>query len=169
MHELWLTFKNARSSYKASIKQAKRHFLSKQASDCGRDSKKLYALVFSLTGTIQYIHYQNVTVLTLLQETLCISSTQRSGISGITWIITQSTHHSIRISQYGYEVLWIIKNMPTKQCKLDPIPTSLFKQLVPYIINECTAIFNISLTRGDFTEELKTVCIKLPIKRSPWN
>ena len=53
MHELWLAFKDARRSYKASIQQAKRGFFSKQVSDCGRDRKKLYSLVSSLTGTIQ--------------------------------------------------------------------------------------------------------------------
>ena len=52
-HELWLAFKDARRSYKASIKQAKRGFLSAQVSNCGRHSKKLYALVSSLTGTTQ--------------------------------------------------------------------------------------------------------------------
>ena len=53
MHELWLAFKDARRSYKASIKQAKRGFLNKQVSDCGRNSKKLYALMSSLMGIVQ--------------------------------------------------------------------------------------------------------------------
>ena len=42
MHDLWLAFKDVRRSYKASIKQPKRGFLSKQLSDCHRDSKILY-------------------------------------------------------------------------------------------------------------------------------
>ena len=50
-------------------------------------------------------------------------------------------------------------NMPTEQCELDPIPTSLFKKLVRHIIDDVTAIAYISFTRGDFTEEWKTACI----------
>ena len=93
-HELWFVFKDARRSYKVSIKK-QRGFLIKQVSDCGRDSKKLYALVSSLMGTIQSNPLTEFLVLTLLWRTLQISSIQGSGI---TWIISQSTHHSIRIS-----------------------------------------------------------------------
>ena len=111
-------------------------------------------------------------VLTLLQRTLQISSTKRSRRSGITWIIFQkctSQHKDIQIldrfhPMLSHEVLWIIMNMPTKQCELDPIPTSLFQQLVPHIIDDVTVIVNIPLTRGYFTVEWKTACIKLLIK-----
>ena len=68
-----------------------------------------------------------------------------------------------------HEVQQIIMNMPTKHYELNPIPTSLFKQLVPHIIDDITAIVNILLTRDDFTEEWKTACIKLLIKRSQWS
>ena len=82
-------------------------------------------------------------------------------------------HHSIKRSQFwidstpmfSHEVLQIIMNMPTKQSELDPLPTSLFKQLVPHVIDDVTTIVNITLTRGDFTEEWKTACIKLLIKK----
>ena len=67
---------------------------------------------------------------------------------------------------FSHEMLQIIIDMPTKQCELDPILTSLFKQLVPHIIDDVTAIINISLTRSGFTEEWKTAYIKLLIKRS---
>ena len=56
-------------------------------------------------------------------------------------------------------------NMPTKHCELDPVPTSLFKHLVPYIIDDVMAIVNISLTRGDFTDDWKTASMKLLIKK----
>ena len=36
---------------------------------------------------------------------------------------------------------------------------------MPHIIDDITAIVNISLTRGDFTKEWKTDCIKLLIKK----
>ena len=70
---------------------------------------------------------------------------------------------------FSHEVLQIIMNMPTKQSELDPIQTSLFKQLLLHIKDDETAIVNISLTIGDFTEEWKTACIKLLIKSSPSN
>ena len=69
-------------------------------SDCGRDSKKLYAPVSSLRGTIQSNPLPECVILTLLQRTLQISSTQQSRRSGITWTISQRTGHSIRISKF---------------------------------------------------------------------
>ena len=66
---------------------------------------------------------------------------------------------------FSHEVLWIIMNMSTKQCELNPIPTSLFKQPVLHTIYDVTAFVNISLTTGDFTEEWKTACIKLLNKK----
>ena len=65
----------------------------------------------------------------------------------------------------SHEVLQIITNIFTKQCELDQIPTSLFKQLVPHITDNITTIVNISLTRGNFTEEWKTAHNKPVIEK----
>ena len=46
------------------------------------------------------------------------------------------------------EVVIIIRNMPTKGCELDLIPTKIFKQILPNIIATVTNLVNISLKHG---------------------
>ena len=135
MHELWLAFKDARRSYKASVKQAKRGFLSKQVFNCCRDSKKLYTLVSSLTGTIQSILLPECDSFdTFVENFADFFHTKIKKIRDNLDHFPKYTlqHKDIPIldrlhPMYSNEVLGIIVNMLTKQCKLDPIPTSLFK------------------------------------------
>ena len=74
--------------------------LIKQLSNCGRDSKKLYALMTSLMGTIQSNPLPECDSF----DTLAWNFTDFFHIMVKeirSRIISQSTHHSIRISQFG--------------------------------------------------------------------
>ena len=137
-------------------------------SDCVTDSKKLYALVSSLRGTIQ----SNPLPECVSFDTLVENFADFFHIK-IKKIMDNLDHFPRYPPQHrdipildrfhpmlSHEVLYIIMSIPTEQCQLDPIPTSLFKQLLPHIIDDVTGIVNISLIRGDFTEEWKTACIK---------
>ena len=134
---------------------------------------KLYALVSSLTGTIQSNPLPKcVSFDTLVENFADFFHTKIKKIRDNLDHFPKYTpqHKDISIldrfhPMLSHEVLQITMNMPTKQCDLDPIPTLLFKQLVPHMIDDVTAIVNISLTRGDFTEEWKTACIKLLTKK----
>ena len=46
-----------------------------------------------------------------------------------------------------------IRQMASKSCELDPIPTTLFKRLLPWIIHIITDIINESITKGIFPME----------------
>ena len=48
------------------------------------------------------------------------------------------------------EVKTIIMSMKTKSCEIDPIPTHIFKQLLPSVIPIVTKIVNLSLSKGEF-------------------
>ena len=54
--------------------------------------------------------------------------------------------------------------METKHCKLDSIPMSVLKKLVPYIIAEITHVVNVSLSTGQFAIDWKCSCVNPLIK-----
>ena len=56
-------------------------------------------------------------------------------------------------------VIRIINSMATKACDSDPIPTTIFKKVAPLIIDEITAIINISLSDGVFTNQWKNAIV----------
>ena len=53
------------------------------------------------------------------------------------------------------EVTTIIKEMKTKSCELDFLPTSLLKKALPYELNTITNIMNVSLEQGVFPDSWK--------------
>ena len=55
--------------------------------------------------------------------------------------------------------------MASKSCELDPIPTTLLKKLLPWIINIITYIINESITKGIFPMEWKIAIIRLLLKK----
>ena len=63
------------------------------------------------------------------------------------------------------EVLSVIKSMPVKGCESNPLPSSLFKDLAPHIIDIITEIVNTSLTEGIFVNNWKTAIIKPLLKK----
>ena len=53
------------------------------------------------------------------------------------------------------EILKVINAMPTKSCKMDPVPTKLFKQLAPRIIKNITELINLSSYQGYLCRRLE--------------
>ena len=63
------------------------------------------------------------------------------------------------------EVTKIIKEMKTKSCDLDFLPTLLLKKALPYVINTITSIMNVSLEQGVFPDSWKIAIIRLLLKK----
>ena len=57
------------------------------------------------------------------------------------------------------EIRTIIGSMPSKSCELDPIPTKLFKKILPVLLQTVTEIVNTSLKEGVFALDWKTAII----------
>ena len=55
--------------------------------------------------------------------------------------------------------------MASKSCKLDPIPTTLLKRLLSWIIDIITVIINESITTGIFPREWKIALIRPLFKK----
>ena len=58
------------------------------------------------------------------------------------------------------EVQEMINNMQAKTCDSDLIPTKVFKEISPLLIQQITDIINISLAEGVFATSWKVVTIK---------
>ena len=57
------------------------------------------------------------------------------------------------------ETRTITVSMPSKSCKLDPIPTKLFKKILMVLLQTITVIVNTSLKEGVFALDWKTTII----------
>ena len=63
------------------------------------------------------------------------------------------------------EVKTIIMAMKSKSCETDPIPTHIFKQLLPSVIPTVTKIVNLSLSEGEFCHMWKVAVVRPLLKK----
>ena len=63
------------------------------------------------------------------------------------------------------QVELIIKNMKSKHCKLDCIPTHILKEMMPVVLPTITKIVNLSLSKEIFSEQWKTAIVKPLLKK----
>ena len=59
----------------------------------------------------------------------------------------------------------IIKQMKTKTCELDDLPTNILKRILPRVALLITKIVNTSLNNGDFSTKWKTAVVRPLIKK----
>ena len=59
----------------------------------------------------------------------------------------------------------IIKNMMSKHCELDCIPTHVLKEMMPVVLPTITKIVNLSLSMGIFSKQWKTAIVKPLLKK----
>ena len=58
----------------------------------------------------------------------------------------------------------LIRSTPNKSCDLDPIPTSLLKQILPSIVTTIADIISTSLKDGSFPESFKRALVRPLLK-----
>ena len=63
------------------------------------------------------------------------------------------------------DVVTVIKGMASKSCEIDPIPTTLLKDILPLVFKPIMKIINISLQHGVFARTWKEAVIKLLHKK----
>ena len=63
------------------------------------------------------------------------------------------------------DVAKIVLASPTKTCEADPIPTELFKKILPSIIEPLTKLVNQLLQSGEFPDDLKEALVKPLLKK----
>ena len=159
----WLEFTEVRNSYKSALFQAKRDIIGTKVLNCGIDTKMFYTSVNNLLRTTPenpFPDRDNHNVLTKSLTTFFMEK-----IDKITSDLEDHPKYQPpvrdipKISSFRHmstkEILDIIYRMPTKHCKLDPIPTSVFRKITLDIIEEIAVIINTCLTIGKFPEDWK--------------
>ena len=63
------------------------------------------------------------------------------------------------------EAAKLIRKMASKSCELDPLLTTLLKEILPGVIGPLTKMINVSLTQGIFADIWKVAVIRPLIKK----
>ena len=168
-----IAFIKARSKYKQQLRITKTEKMSNKVIECGTDTRKLYSLVNGLVRlTTQNSLPDNRISDELAEEFvtfLCLKSSQYVMILNDHPKYKLVSNNPPQFDQFETiteeEVLKMINSMEAKTCGSNPVPTSVLKDLAPYIIKEITTIVNVSLREGVFANKWKITIIKPLLKK----
>ena len=151
-----------------SSEKRKKQFILDSVKQHGKDTKKLYKLVNALMGN----NTENPMLKAKSDEELAqqfadffLEKIQkiRTMFQDITPLQTQESDiPKIRLfsTMTESQVKKIIMKMQSKTCELDPIPTTLLKEVLHIVLPTITKIANLSLCQGEFCSAWKTAqCI----------
>ena len=172
--DTWTEFKVVKSKYRFKLQSTKREILSKKVLVCRNDTRKLYALVNSLTGVPNNTNplpecdnYEQ-----LAEDYVDHFMTKIKNIHDNLDIFPKydpPLRLTPRLTQFNGltmdEVQEMMNNMQAKTCDSDPIPTKDLKEISPLLIEQITNIINISLTEGVFATSWKLATIKPLLKK----
>ena len=140
--------------YNNMLKEAKRNTISEKIYACNRDTRKLYKLVSELTSSVK----ENPLPLGKSNKDLAeefveffLLKIQRmyDSLEGFEKLSLQHYHGASKLSSFTpmteLEIVNVMNGMTSKSCEMDPIPTTLPKDILPSIIKPITNIINISL------------------------
>ena len=162
------------NKYKSLLKSIKRKTLTERVDECRHDTKGLYALVANLTGKksqnpLPSNHSDEdmanmfadyfMEKIEKIRSSLDDHPKYEPSNDNITplWSLTPMTEE---------EVISTINVLKTKTCETEPIPSNLFKKIVPLVIDIVTKLINKSLTEGAFSIHWKTAIIP-PLLKKP--
>ena len=170
----WKAYTIERNRLNRMIFANKTETLCEKVVQCGKNSKKLYALVNSMCGTAKqnplpeatseqaqadsfadYFLQKIVNIRESLKEYACYCpSGECEGQLSIFQPVTED------------DVRKIIASLSTKTCELDEIPTKYLKQCLDECIGIITRIMNVSLREGMFVPTWKTAVVRPLLKKA---
>ena len=172
---LWAALQIEREKYKNLLLATKTETLSNKVLECKQDTKKLYKLVHQLmsmkSDNLLPKHYNEkdlanefadyfIGKIEKIRQELDPNSKYTPSNDKIP-ILSQFTE----VTQQD-EVQKIIMNLATKNCELDPFPTSILKEVLPALLPSITAIMNTSLKLGVFAQKWKVAVIHPLVKKA---
>jgi len=184
LHVHRIAYKESCEEVKQRIKEAKATYFIKQIDDCDGDQGKLFQIVDKLLGRGKPSLLPEYSVASVLAQTF--NEFFVSKISNIRSILTDmecstddlqcpplpslltpsssklNSFHAASIS----EIISIIKKSSKASCSLDPIPTSLLRNVLPSLAPAITEIVNSVLVSGEFPNDLKSAIVQPLLKKS---
>ena len=160
------------------VQEARVHHLKDQIQQCQGDSKKLFGVMFAALGrnksrilppgksdlqlAMDFRHFFDEKIRNV-RITIDSADTGDETFDHPTSAAAASLSAWIPVSEA--ELKRIIMESPTKHCSLDPIPTSLLKQLVDTLLPSILEIINDSLTSGMVQSAFKVAQVVPMIKK----
>ena len=168
----WMAFKHERNRYNFLVRYEKTQTISNKIVEIGKDTKKLYAIMESLTGVSTSNPLPEGTPEELAEEFAEFFLNKILDIRKVMKDEDLYKHQkpaTIRFSKFlplsEREVESIVMSMQTKSCEIDAIPTALLKQLLPSILPVLTKLVNTSLENGLFCSTWKEAVVRPLLKK----
>ena len=156
------------------LKEAKRTTISEKIYACNRNTKQLYKLVSELRSS----NKENPLSIGKSNNDLAeefadffLSKIQQihDSLEGYETFSPLQHHSASKLSSFmslmESDVATIIRGMASKSCEVDPIPTTLLKDILSSVIKPITTVINISLQHGIFASAWKVEVIKPLLER----
>ena len=151
----WLAFKSEKKKYREMLKEAKINSVSKLIIKCGRDVKKLYQVIYNMTGKCSLNPLPNS------------DNDKDLADNFANYFIDKVRNIRDQLDEYpkydpkeeakdipmplgifnqiaAEDIMSIVGSMASKSCELDVVPTSLFKAILPHLIDTLVRIINAS-------------------------
>ena len=172
LESIWTAFKVERNKCRKMIWSVCTQVLSDKVSGHGQDMKKLYSIVNGLIGrTVENPMPESESDKQLAEdfadyfmEKIKKIQDSLSGYQKYKLNHKSTPTFSAFILITEEEAAKLIGNMASKSCKLDPLLTTLLKEILPSVIGPLTKIINVSLTQGIFADTWKVAVIRPLIK-----
>ena len=162
----WKAYRSERNKYFGKLKYKKKKSIQQKNQDCHNDTKKLHKLFTHLSGT----EPQNPLPNNANNDKDLDNSYAdffQSKIENIhemfvgTEVYNPESKGIPKLCQFApmteLEVKTIIMTVKSKSCEIDPIPTCIFKQLLPSIL--VSKIVNLSLSEGEFCNKWEVAVV----------
>ena len=167
LESCWIAYTRCQNSYYGKLNCKKKEVLKNKFAECNKDSKKIHALVTNLTCKQQPQQWPpHKSEADLAEEFAAffldkINKIHEALRDKPVYIPTPSDAPKPRkfASLTEAKVYKVIMSLKSKSYKLDPIPTTVFKQLLPATLPLITKIVNLSLTEGQFIRSWKTAIV----------
>ena len=169
----WKAYTVERNRLNRMIFANKTEALCERVAQCGKDSKKLYALVNTMCGTAKHNPLPQAT------SELALADDFANYFLHKIVNIRNSLKDYAKYCPFGEcqgnlsrfqpvtedEVRKTILTLSTKTCELDEIPTKYLKQCIDQCITLITEIMNVSLREGLFVSTWKTAIVRPLLKK----
>ena len=175
MESCWGAYINVKNKYFGKLKYKKKTSIQQKIQYCKNDTKKLHRLVTHLTGTEPRNPLPDDDANNDKDLANSFADFFQSKIENIHEMFVgieaynPEKSSTPKLCQFTpmteSEVKTIMMSMKSKSCKIDPIPTHIFKQLFPSVIPIVTKIVNLSLSKGEFCQIRKTAVVRPLLKK----